>query len=113
MGIALRLRARVLVPVALGAAVLTGLPGPSYAASTTGPDYEMPFPCGDTWNGSSRSNHSPSSLSIDWNRTDDFGDMVVAAAPAWSPRRSTSAAAATAATSSSTTATAGPRCTPT
>ncbi len=81
MGIALRLRARVLVPVALGAAVLTGLPGPSYAASTTGPDYEMPFPCGDVWNGSSRYNHSPSALAIDWNRTDDLGAIMVAAAP--------------------------------
>ena len=81
MGIALRLRARVLVPVALGAAVLTGLPGPSYAVSTSGPDYEMPFPCGDVWNGSSRYNHSPSALSIDWNRTDDLGAMMVAAAP--------------------------------
>src|SRR6478609_1808435 len=81
MGIALRLRARVLVPVALGAAVLTGLSGPSYAASTTGPDYEMPFPCGDVWNGSSRYNHSPSALSIDWNRTDDLGAIMVAAAP--------------------------------
>ena len=81
MGIALRLRARVLVPVALGAAVLTGLPGPSYAASTSGPDYEMPFPCGDVWNGSSRYNHSPSALAIDWNRPDDLGAIMVAAAP--------------------------------
>ena len=29
------------------------------------------------WYGSTRANHSPSSLSIDWNRTDDYGDMVV------------------------------------
>jgi hypothetical protein len=41
----------------------------------------MPFPCGDTWNGSSRYNHSPSALAIDWNRTNDYGAMVVATAP--------------------------------
>ncbi len=81
MGIAVRVRRRVLVPVAVTAALLTGLPGPTYAAGTDGPDYEMPFPCGDTWNGSSRYNHSPSALAIDWNRTDDLGAMMVAAAP--------------------------------
>ncbi len=53
--------------------------GPSYASGT--PDYEMPFPCGDTWTGASRANHSPSALSIDWNRPEDLGAMVVAPAP--------------------------------
>ncbi|MFT3871698.1 MAG: peptidoglycan DD-metalloendopeptidase family protein [Nocardioides sp.] len=42
--------------------------------------YEMPFPCGQAWTGTTRSDHSPSPLSIDWNRTDDYGDDVVAAA---------------------------------
>ena len=41
----------------------------------------MPFPCGQTWTGSTRSGHSPSTRSIDWNRTDDAGSAVVAAAP--------------------------------
>ena len=56
---------------------------PRSAASATvvGPDYEMPFPCGDTWDGSSRPNHSPSALAIDWNRPEDLGAMVVASAP--------------------------------
>ena len=31
----------------------------------------MPFPCGQTWTGSTRGGHSPSTRSIDWNRTDD------------------------------------------
>ena len=85
-----RTAARSLLPlgvalVAAGVGVVAPA-GPSYAASSTaGPDYEMPFPCGDSWYGSSRANHSPSSLSIDWNRTDDYGDMVVA--PARSGRR--------------------------
>ena len=43
--------------------------------------YQMPFPCGQTWTGTTRSNHSPSSYAIDWNRPGDDGDDVVAAAP--------------------------------
>ena len=42
--------------------------------------YEMPFPCGETWTGSSRPGHTPSPRAVDWNRTDDFGSPVVAAA---------------------------------
>ena len=40
----------------------------------------MPFPCGQTWTGATRPGHSPSAYSIDWNRPDDVGDPVVAAA---------------------------------
>ena len=65
-----------------GGLVLAGCPA-AYAASTDGPDYEMPFACGDTWNGSSRSSHSPSSYSIDWNRTDDLGAPMAPRRPAW------------------------------
>ncbi len=43
--------------------------------------YEMPFPCGDQWTGSTRAWHSPSSKAVDWNRTDDAGDPVVSSAP--------------------------------
>ena len=43
--------------------------------------FEMPFPCGQEWTGSTRSSHSPSALSIDWNRYGDDGDPVVASAP--------------------------------
>ncbi|GAA1910506.1 hypothetical protein GCM10009737_09890 [Nocardioides lentus] len=42
--------------------------------------YQMPFRCGETWVGSTRSSHSPSTLSVDWNRTDDFDMPVVASA---------------------------------
>lgn len=52
---------------------------PAFAAPLT--PYQMPFPCGQTWTGSTRSGHSPSTKSIDWNRTDDAGSAVVAAAP--------------------------------
>jgi hypothetical protein len=79
---AARTYVRRLVPVtaaAVLAGVLTG--GAPATAATSGPDYEMPFPCGDLWNGSSRYSHSPSALSIDWNRTDDLGAMMVSSAP--------------------------------
>lgn len=51
-------------------------------STSAAPDtkYQMPFPCGQSWTGSTRSYHSPSPLSIDWNRTDDAGDPVAAAA---------------------------------
>jgi hypothetical protein len=64
-----------------GAILLAGLPGSAYAAGTDGPDYEMPFACGQVWTGSSRPSHSPSALSIDWNRTNDLGQPMMAAAP--------------------------------
>ena len=46
-----------------------------------GNDYEMPFPCGQAWTGTTRPAHSPSSRAVDWNRPDDVGDPVVASAP--------------------------------
>src|SRR5689334_20036517 len=51
-------------------------------SSTTEPltAFKMPFPCGQAWTGSSRSGHSPSYRAIDWNRTDDYGAPVAAAA---------------------------------
>jgi murein DD-endopeptidase MepM/ murein hydrolase activator NlpD len=42
--------------------------------------YELPFQCGETWTGTTRSSHSPSVRSVDFNRSDDLGDPVVAAA---------------------------------
>jgi hypothetical protein len=69
------------LPLLAGLIAVGGLPGTARAASTDGPDFEMPFPCGDTWTGSSRASHSPSALSIDWNRADDLGAPMMAAAP--------------------------------
>jgi hypothetical protein len=45
----------------------------------TAPAFQLPFPCGQVWSGQTRTNHSPLA-SVDFNRTDDFGDTVVAAA---------------------------------
>jgi hypothetical protein len=53
-----------------------GLAGPASAAPAT--DHEVPFPCRQEWYGSTRSSHSPSVYSVDWNRTDDVYDPVVA-----------------------------------
>ena len=73
------------MPTALAAVLLSGLSvgaaGPAVAARAEGPDYEMPFPCGDLWNGRTFQGHSPSTYSIDWNRENDLGAMVVATAP--------------------------------
>jgi hypothetical protein len=44
--------------------------------------YEMPFPCGETWTGSTRAGHSPSVRAVDFNYAGgDLGKPVVAAAP--------------------------------
>jgi hypothetical protein len=61
---------------AVGAILLTA--SPAAAAPLTA--YEMPFPCGQSWTGTTRPSHSPSPKAVDWNRTDDVGDPVVAAA---------------------------------
>lgn len=50
-------------------------------ANAPATSYEMPFPCGQAWVGSTRDAHSPSRNAIDWNRPDDAGDPVVASAP--------------------------------
>ena len=53
------------------------------ARASTAPQtrFQMPFPCGQSWTGSTRDSHSPSRYSVDWNRTDDEDDPVVASAP--------------------------------
>ncbi|MFG2057054.1 peptidoglycan DD-metalloendopeptidase family protein [Micromonospora sp. NPDC048930] len=44
------------------------------------PTFKVPFPCNQSWSGQTRSDHSPP-YAIDFNRTDDLGDPVVASAP--------------------------------
>ena len=60
--------------------------GPSTARTTavspsSGPDFEMPFVCGQSWTGTTRSAHSPSYYTIDWNTPNDLGKPVLASAP--------------------------------
>lgn len=67
---------RLLAAVATAAAVIVVAPAPAQAA----PTFKVPFPCGQSWSGQTRSNHSPA-YAIDFNRTNDNGDPVVASAP--------------------------------
>lgn len=68
---------RLVVSTAVAALVLFG--APTMAAAE--PSFQMPFACGQRWEGSTRSSHSPSSLSIDWNRdASDEGQPVAASA---------------------------------
>jgi Peptidase family M23 len=54
----------------------------SSASASYSPQFQMPFACGQTWQGSTRPSHSPSARSIDWNRdAHDEGHLVVATAP--------------------------------
>jgi hypothetical protein len=55
--------------------VLSAMAGQVSAA----PAFQMPFPCGQTWTGSTYTSHNPV-YAVDLNRTDDIGDSVVAAA---------------------------------
>ncbi|MES2014951.1 MAG: peptidoglycan DD-metalloendopeptidase family protein [Pseudomonadota bacterium] len=43
------------------------------------PAFQMPFPCGQVWTGTTTTNHNPQNA-VDLNRTDDLGDTVSAAA---------------------------------
>jgi Peptidase family M23 len=63
-------------------------PTPEEAASDVGlsdwaalaaPGFQLPFPCGQVWAGQTRTDHSPQN-SVDFNRSDDLGDTVAAAA---------------------------------
>ena len=57
-------------------------PTPAQAINSPSDDFQVPFACGESWEGSTRSSHSPSSLAIDWNSAgDDLGRLVVASAP--------------------------------
>lgn len=53
--------------------------GTAEFALTGAPRFQLPFPCGQVWAGQTRTNHSPVN-SIDFNRANDIGDAVVAAA---------------------------------
>lgn len=60
--------------VLLVAALATTAPAASAATN-----HEVPFPCGQTWSGQTRTHHSPL-RSIDFNRTNGEGDAVSASA---------------------------------
>ncbi|MEV0720726.1 peptidoglycan DD-metalloendopeptidase family protein [Asanoa sp. NPDC050611] len=63
----------------LGAACVAFLLLPS-APALAAPTFKVPFPCGQAWSGQTRTDHSPANA-VDFNRTNDDGDPVVASAP--------------------------------
>lgn len=68
--------------LAWAAGPATAVPVPTVAVDpASGPDYEMPFLCGQTWTGTTRPYHSPSPNAIDWNAPNDEGTPVLATAP--------------------------------
>jgi hypothetical protein len=64
-----------LTAVALAAGLLA-----SPSAAVAAPDQELPFVCGQEWTGTTRPNHRPSPLAIDFNRPKDMGRLVLASA---------------------------------
>ncbi|MET7465894.1 M23 family metallopeptidase [Nonomuraea sp. NPDC005501] len=54
------------------------------ASTLAAPNFQMPFPCGQSWTGNSSNSSAHRSYEIDWNRGStadaDLGDTVVAAA---------------------------------
>ncbi len=67
------------VPALAVAAVIAGVLA-SPATASAAPDQELPFSCGQAWQGTSRANHRPSSLAVDFNRDKDYGRLVLASA---------------------------------
>src|SRR5262249_44412688 len=64
----------------LAVAVLAG--GLMFAGGTeavAAPAFQAPFPCGQVWDGQTRSDHSPPNA-VDFNRANDDGDPVAASA---------------------------------
>lgn len=70
-------RLAVLVGAALVATTIVNVVGTPQASAA--PAFQMPFPCGQTWQGQTRTDHSPANA-VDFNRTDDTGDPVLASA---------------------------------
>jgi len=73
-------RAALLASVSTSAALLlSALLPQNVQPALAAPNFRMPFLCGQTWIGSTRSNHSPV-YAVDFNRDNDFGDAVIASA---------------------------------
>ncbi|WP_248581446.1 M23 family metallopeptidase [Nocardioides sp. InS609-2] len=65
--------------VLVSATSVLGAAAPTTAVSPT-VAYDLPFSCGQAWSSATRARHSPSRNAIDFNRPDDAGSSVVAAA---------------------------------
>ncbi|WP_236588023.1 M23 family metallopeptidase [Tumebacillus amylolyticus] len=67
---------KLFLPILVVATVVIGM---IPMAANAAPNFQMPFPCGQSWEGQTRSDHSPANA-VDLNRTNDVDDPVVAAA---------------------------------
>ena len=65
--------------VAGGVLAVGGMVSAAPAGAAAAPAFQLPFPCGQTWSGQTRSTHSPANA-VDFNRTNDVDDAVVASA---------------------------------
>lgn len=74
-------KTKLISTLAVGGLLAAGAITTTVAATSASaaPSFQMPFPCGQTWDGSTRSSHSPN-RSVDFNRPNDIGDTVVASA---------------------------------
>ena len=71
------MRLNTIVAAGIGLLVSVGGMAVGSGMATAAPNFQLPFPCAQTWEGQTRSNHSPAN-SVDFNRANDDGDAVVA-----------------------------------
>jgi Peptidase family M23 len=79
-----RPQCRVWLPLAAAVATAVCVLAAAAPAGATAPrpGFQLPFACGERWEGSTRPTHSPSERAIDWNRdSHDLGHPVLATAP--------------------------------
>lgn len=74
-----KLLAKAAIGSLVAAGAITGAVAVGSSSASAAPNFQLPFPCGQTWSGQTRTNHSPAP-SVDFNRANDNGDTVVAAA---------------------------------
>ncbi len=71
----------LVVPVfgILGAPCAAAGAGGDESSARAAPQFQVPFPCGQDWVGATYTDHNPQN-SVDFNRANDLGDPVLAAA---------------------------------
>jgi hypothetical protein len=74
-----KLTTKITIGSLVAAGAISGAIALSTSSATAAPNFQLPFPCGQSWEGQTRTNHSPAP-SVDFNRANDYGDTVVASA---------------------------------
>ncbi len=74
--------ASVVFVAMLAVVLVITLPSTAESAWSPDDDFQVPFACGESWEGDTRPSHRPSSLAVDWDRdTNDRGHLVIASSP--------------------------------